>query len=57
MFIRKKRVKGMEYYYLVKSIRDGNVVRQKVVKYLGSDLPDRKTIEKIKNKHRTKSRD
>lgn len=51
MFVRKKRVKGIEYYYLVKSIRDGGVVRQKVVKYLGSDLPTQKTIEKIKKKH------
>jgi len=34
-FIRKKKISGQTYYYLVESKRDGKKVRQKVIKYLG----------------------
>ena len=36
MFIRKKKVSGKVYYYLVENNRVGDKVRQKVVKYLGN---------------------
>lgn len=38
-FVRKKIIKGQEYYYLVKSIWNCGKPRQKVIKYLGKN-PD-----------------
>jgi hypothetical protein len=35
MFIRIKKIKGIEYAYLVKSVWQKKTARQKVVKYLG----------------------
>lgn len=34
-YIRTKTIKGREYRYLVRGIRDGKRVRQKVIRYLG----------------------
>ncbi|PTD94489.1 hypothetical protein C9439_02140 [archaeon SCG-AAA382B04] len=34
-FVRSKNIKGNEYLYLVKSVRNGDSVRQKVLEYLG----------------------
>ncbi len=34
-FVREKEINGNRYLYLVKSIRQGSSVRQKVLKYLG----------------------
>ena len=36
VFIRKKKIKGRIYYYLVENKRYGGKVVQKVIKYLGS---------------------
>jgi hypothetical protein len=36
MFIRKKKVKGQTYHYLVKSVRVNGKVQQKVLAYLGA---------------------
>ena len=36
MFIRANKRKGRVYYYVVKSVRIGNKVQQKVVAYLGT---------------------
>ena len=38
-FVRVKYIYGRPYYYLVKSIRVGGKVRQKVLKYLGTRKP------------------
>ena len=35
MFIRKKKIGGKVYHYLVKSVRVGDRVQQKVLAYLG----------------------
>jgi hypothetical protein len=35
-FVRTKKVKGIEYRYLVEGVREGDRVRQKVVAYLGA---------------------
>lgn len=35
MYVRKKKVKNWYYYYLVKSVRQGNKVVQEHIKYLG----------------------
>lgn len=42
-FIRIKEIKGKKYKYLVKGIRDGEIVKQKVIKYLGPAEPVYKT--------------
>lgn len=39
-FIRTKQIKGKIYYYLVKSVREGNKVRQVILKYLGTTPPE-----------------
>jgi len=41
MFIRVKTIKNKDYYYLVENKRDGDKVKQKVVKYLGTTRPDK----------------
>jgi len=38
-FVRVKYIHGRPYYYLVKSIRVGGKVKQKVIRYLGSRKP------------------
>jgi len=38
-FIRSKRKGSRTYYYLVESKREGNKVRQKVIKYFGVEMP------------------
>ncbi len=45
MFIRVKRIKNIEYAYLVKSIWGKKISRQKVIKYLGRVY----TLNKVKN--------
>jgi len=48
-FIVKKKISGKEYYYLQKSIREGKMVKSKVVAYLGKDLEEAKRkAEEIK---------
>lgn len=42
-FIRAKKKGKKVYYYLVENYREGNKVKQKVLKYLG-------TTESLKNK-------
>jgi Fic family protein len=46
VFIRKKKIKGKEYYYLVKSIRSGDKVK-KIEKYLGKEKPSLNTIKQL----------
>jgi hypothetical protein len=36
MFVRSKKIKGNQYYYVVESLRRDGVVEQKVRAYLGS---------------------
>lgn len=36
VYIRKKKIKGKSYYYVVEAKREKNKVQQKVIKYLGS---------------------
>ncbi len=56
MFITKKKISGKEYYYLQKSVRDGNKVKSKMVAYLGKTKEDaEKKAEEIKNQHNKKN--
>ncbi|MEK6914620.1 MAG: glycine--tRNA ligase [Nanoarchaeota archaeon] len=48
-FIVKKKIAGKEYYYLQKSVREGNKIKSKFISYLGKNLEDAKMkAEKIK---------
>lgn len=48
-FIVKKKISGKEYYYLQKSIREGDKIKSKSVSYLGKNLEEAKMkAEKIK---------
>jgi len=44
-FVRTKRKGNRTYYYLVESKREGTKVRQKVIKYLGTEPPTKEQIE------------
>ena len=45
-FVRAKRRGQKSYYYLVESKREGNKVRQRIIRYLGTKPP---TEEELKN--------
>jgi hypothetical protein len=47
-FVRTKRKGNRTYYYLVESRREGNKVRQKVIKYLGAEMPTKEQIETLR---------
>jgi hypothetical protein len=47
-FIRGKQQGGKTYYYLVENHRDGKKVRQKVIKYLGAEMPTKEQIENMR---------
>jgi len=47
-FVRTKRIKNRTYYYLVESRREGSRVKQKVIKYLGTEMPTKEEIETIR---------
>jgi hypothetical protein len=51
MFVRKKTIKGRQYYYLVRSVRAGDTIRQECLEYLGPKLPPKKELEALKKKH------
>ncbi len=46
-FIRTKNIAGNEYFYLVENKREGDKVKQTVLKYLGTTKPEKKEIEQI----------
>ena len=46
-FVRTKRQGDRTYYYLVESKREGKKVRQKVIKYLGTEPPTKKQLDSI----------
>lgn len=39
-FVRVKRIGNVSYYYLVESKREGGKVRQKILQYFGTTLPE-----------------
>ena len=38
--LKKKRIKGNEYWYLVKSYRRNGKVKTRTLKYLGREIPE-----------------
>ena len=51
-FIRTKNIGGNEYFYLVENKREGEKVKQTVLKYLGTTKPDKKELELIIKKEK-----
>jgi len=47
-FVRTKRQGDRIYYYLVENKREGKKVRQKVIKYLGTEPPTKEQIETMR---------
>jgi len=47
-FVRIKRQGDRIYYYLVESRREGKKVKQKVIKYLGTEAPTKEQIETMR---------
>jgi len=47
-YVRAKRRGQKVYYYLVESKREGKKVRQKVIRYLGTELPTKEQIETMR---------
>ena len=47
-FVRVKRQGNRSYYYLVESKREGKKVRQKVIKYLGTEPPAKDEVETMR---------
>jgi len=47
-FVRTKRQGNRIYYYLVENKREGKKVRQKVIKYLGTEPPTKEQIETMR---------
>jgi len=50
-YVRSKNIKGKIYYYLVKSVRDGNKVHQINLAYLGTEKPTEGEVKKLKKRH------
>ena len=46
MYVVKKKVKGKEYYYLNKSVRENGKVKSKNVAYLGKDKEEAAYVSK-----------
>ena len=51
VYVRSKRVKGNVYYYLVKSVREGDRVRQVTLDYLGAKRPDTSELIRLKKSY------
>jgi hypothetical protein len=46
-YVRTKRRGQRLYYYLVESKREGDKVRQRVIRYLGTKPPTKEELENI----------
>lgn len=51
VYLRTKKIKGKIYYYLVKSVREGKIVRQIVLEYIGPKEPSSEEVRKLKKKY------
>jgi len=50
VFVRGKHQGNRTYYYLVENHRDGKKVKQKVIKYLGTEMPTQEQLEDMRRK-------
>ena len=51
VYVRAKKIKGQTYYYLVKSVREGERVRQVSLEYLGADRPNAQKVRRLGKKY------
>ena len=56
-FVKKKKINGKEYFYFVYGYRADGKVKQKILKYLGSVVPNEQDLEKLKNEFTQKEID
>jgi hypothetical protein len=55
-FIRTKRVKGQTYYYRVETYVDAGKIKQRVLRYLGKEIPEEYLNEWQKRGSRVESK-
>ncbi len=55
-YVRKKTVKGHDYYYLVKGVRTGRRVQQIVLRYLGPEKPSAGEVDRLKREQDAEDR-
>lgn len=48
VYLKATKVKGHIYYYLVRSVRKGDKVRQVIVQYFGSKKPGDEEVKKLR---------
>ncbi len=51
VYVRGKKIKGQTYYYLVKSVREGERVRQVSLEYLGAEKPAAEKVRRLGKKY------
>lgn len=51
VYVRGKKIKGQTYYYLVKSVREGDRVRQVSLEYLGAEKPSMEKLRRFGRKY------
>jgi len=56
MFVRRKTIKGRTYFYLVKSVRNGDRITQQYLEYLGAQIPTKKQLDVKKKKYQKKTK-
>jgi len=52
VFIRRKRIKGRDYFYLAKTVRRDGKVMQITLEYIGKEIPTTEQISKLKQKYK-----
>jgi hypothetical protein len=55
VYVRAKKIKGQTYYYLVRSVREGDKIRQVMLEYLGNDKPGIEKTRKLAKKYKKDS--
>jgi hypothetical protein len=49
--VKRKRIRGNEYYYLVRNYRRGGKVKTKTLQYLGKEPPSAEELTRLREQH------
>jgi len=49
--VKRKRIRGNEYYYLVHNYRQGGKVKTRTLEYLGTQPPTAQELAQLREKH------
>jgi hypothetical protein len=49
--VKRKRIRGNEYYYLVHNYRQSGKVKTRTLEYLGKKPPSAETLARLREKH------